>query len=422
MSLIDVVRNYFAPAVQDKAPEAVPVELRPGDGGQSVYYVGFGGLEHFNITVDTARKLSTVYRCMNIISDDIASLPFQAFTKLERGSARVKPDGLLRNIAFLLEVQPNRWLTPFLFKKGLILDLLSHGNAYIWKPVSAMPELFPLEPRRVTPYFDRSGERFFRVQFENGKERLIPDAEILHVMINPDKKRMIGRSVLGFAADTLDRQLMANRTRSQIQGNGLLPTAALRVNADLDPEARAIVKKAYIDAAEGGVVVMDAKIASFEHLTMKATDVQFLESIQATEKEIANFFGVPEYKLNLGKQSYQSNEQQQLDYLGTTINPYLVQIEQAARLKWLDFADQADKFFRFERKALMQIDSKTQSEFIQTKIMSGIYSPNEARAIDDLTPYAGGDERYIQSSMAEIRPEGLRIAIRDSGEVENGKE
>lgn len=412
MSFIETVRNYFAPVVKDKVQEPVPAVLRPGEGGQSVYYVGFGGLEHFNITVDTARKLSTVYRCMNVISDDIASLPFQAFLRLKRGSDRVKPDGKLRNIAYLLEIQPNRWLTPFLFKKGLILDLLSYGNAYVWKPISASPELFPIEPKRVKPQFDKAGERVYLVQFENGIEKVIPDAEMLHVMINPDKKRMIGRGVISFAAETLERQLLANKTRSQIQGNGLLPTAALRVNADLDPEARAIVKKAYIDAAEGGVVVMDAKIASFEHLTMKATDVQFLESIQATEKEIANFFGVPEYKLNLGKQSYQSNEQQQLDYLGTTINPYLVQIEQAARLKWLDFADQADKFFRFERKALLQIDSKTQAEFINTKIMSGIYSPNEARAIDDLTPYEGGDERYIQSSMAEIRPEGLRIAVR----------
>lgn len=410
MSVWDSIRDYFRGESPQNAigDEKVPAELRPGS--QSLIYVYPGISEPTTFTVETAKKLSTVYRCMNVISDDIASLPFQMFEKLERGSKRVSPDGIRRNVAYLLEVQPNRWLTPFLFKKGLILDLLSYGNAYVWQPLSASRELFPIEPHRVRPLFDKRGDRYFEVRFENGTTRKIPDAEMLHLMINPDKKRMIGRSVLGYANTTLDRQLKANETRNRIQGNGLLPTAILKVNGDLDPDSREIVKKTYISAAEGGVAVLDAKIADFEAVTMKATDLQFLESIQATEKEIANFFGVPEYKLNMGKQSYQSNEQQQLDYLGTTINPYLVQIEQACRLKWLALEDQENKFFRFERKALLQIDSKTQAEFINTKIMSGVYSPNEARAIDDLEAFEGGDARYIQSSMATITPKGLVMA------------
>lgn len=406
MSFVEKVRNLFS--------EPVPQELKP-ESGSGLMFWNVWDSKPKKFTPETAQRLSTVYRCMNILSDDIASLPFQQFSKLEKGgSRRVKPDGKAVNIAYLIEVQPNRWLTPFLLKKGLILDLLSYGNAYVWQPAGS-GELFPLEPWRVTPILSTKGERFFRVLFENGSERDLPDAEVLQLMINPDRKRMIGRSVLSYAAETLNRQWSAMETRNKLQGNGLLPTAVMRVNGEIDRDAREKVKESYLKAAEGGVAIMDSKIVDYKQLEVKATDMQFLESVNATEREIANYFGVPEYKLNLGKQSYQSNEQQQLDYLGTTINPYLVQIEQAARLKWLATEEQADSFFRFERKALLQVDSKTQSEFIQTKIMSGVYSPNEARGIDDMEPFEGGDHRFIQTSMGVIEKDGLRIAAKEPG-------
>lgn len=383
----------------------IPAEMQPGDNNFVLYWPPMATIG--TISVETAKKLSTVYRCMNILSDDIAALPFQQFERLERGSRRVKPDGDSRNVAYLIEIEPNRWQTPFVFKKRLILDLLGMGNAYAWRPVSTYPEIYHLEASKVRPVFDKKGNRYFQVLFDNGEVKNIPDPEILQLMINPDKRGMFGRSVLGYASDTISRQIGANNSRNTLMGNGLLPTAILKVNGAIGEEARQKVKDSYLKSATDGVMVQDNAILDFKQITMNASDVQFLESIQATEVEIANYFGLPQYKLNLGKQSYQSNEQQQLDYLGTTLNPYLVQFEQSARLKWLATEDQDAGFFRFERKALMQLDTKTQAEFLHTQILDGIYSPNEARAINDLEPYPGGDQHYFPGNMAVITDKGL---------------
>lgn len=385
----------------------IPTEMQPGDNNFVLYWPPMATIG--TISAETAKKLSTVYRCMNILSDDIAALPFQQFERLERGSRRVKPDGDSRNVAYLIEIEPNRWQTPFVFKKRLILDLLSMGNAYAWRPVSTYPEIYHLEASKVRPVFDRKGNRYFQVLFDNGEVKDIPDPEILQLMINPDKRGMFGRSVLGYASDTINRQIGANTSRNTLMGNGLLPTAILKVNGAIGEEARQKVKESYLKSATDGVMVQDNAIVDFKQITMNASDVQFLESIQATEVEIANYFGLPQYKLNLGKQSYQSNEQQQLDYLGTTLNPYLVQFEQSARLKWLATEDQDAGFFRFERKALMQLDTKTQAEFLHTQILDGIYSPNEARAINDLEPYPGGDQHYFPGNMAVITEKGLTM-------------
>jgi HK97 family phage portal protein len=245
------------------------------------------------------------------------------------------------------------------------------------------------------------------VLFDNGEVKNIPDPEMLHLMINPDKKGLFGRSILGYASNTINRQIGANSSRNKLMSNGLLPTAILKVNGQIGEEARQKVKESYLESAQDGVMVQDNAVIDFKQVTMNATDVQFLESIQATETEIANYFGLPQYKLNLGKQSYQSNEQQQLDYLGTTLNPYLIQFEQSARLKWLATEEQDAGFFRFERKALMQLDTKTQADFLHTQILDGIYSPNEARAINDLEPYPGGDQHYFPGNMAVITERGL---------------
>ena len=385
----------------------IPTEMQPGDNNFVLYWPPMATIG--TISAETAKKLSTVYRCMNILSDDIAALPFQQFERLERGSRRVKPDGDSRNVAYMIEIEPNRWQTPFVFKKRLILDLLSMGNSYAWRPVSTYPEIYHLEASKVRPVFDRKGNRYFQVLFDNGEVKDIPDPEILQLMINPDKRGMFGRAVLGYASDTINRQIGANTSRNTLMGNGLLPTAILKVNGAIGEEARQKVKESYLKSATDGVMVHDNAIVDFKQITMNASDVQFLESIQATEVEIANYFGLPQYKLNLGKQSYQSNEQQQLDYLGTTLNPYLVQFEQSARLKWLATEDQDAGFFRFERKALMQLDTKTQAEFLHTQILDGIYSPNEARAINDLEPYPGGDQHYFPGNMAVITEKGLTM-------------
>jgi phage portal protein BeeE len=108
----------------------------------------------------------------------------------------------------------------------------------------------------------------------------------------------------------------------------------------------------------------------------------------------------------MGKQSYESNTAQQLDYLSTTLNPYLVQWEQAGRLKWLKLDEQGDTYLRFIREALLWMDAKTRSEYLKGMILSGQMTPNEARQVNDLSAYEGGDTYYIPSNMARVLSDG----------------
>jgi HK97 family phage portal protein len=371
------------------------------------------------VTVEGSKSISTAYRCGNIISDDIACMPLQEFRKLGRSAERVQPDAVLRNHAYLMEVAPNRWNVPFIFKKVAALWLMYWGNAYLWQPPSSYREIFVLGADRTWPVFDKNGMLWYQTYFPSGKLVAIPAVEMTHLMIN-STDGFIGRSVIEYAAETLGRQIGAHDTQNRIQGKGLNPAAAIYYAGDLNPEARAKIKDSYTAGIEAnGLVVFDQKVTKFDTITMKPADAQFLESMTLTDTEIANFFGLPLYKLNQGKQSYQSNEQQNLDYLNTTLNPYLVQWEQVARLRWVPQAEQAFTYWRFERRSLLWMDAKTRSEVQKNRILSGTMQLNEAREIEDDPILPGGDVTLIPTNMATLGPDGeIKVLSGGSGNMQ----
>jgi HK97 family phage portal protein len=357
------------------------------------------------VTSETCKNVATAYRCINVLSDDVAKLPLQTFINRTPGVIeRVKPNNLTQNIAWLMEVSPNRYMTPLVFKKMGIMWLLLHGSAHIWKPAGQLGrrnELFLLPSNMTKPLYDLDGDLWYEVRVSGKSPEYYPGAEVLTLLIN-SMDGITGRGVIQYARETLGRQMANYATQNRIAGKGLNPSGVLWMSGEVNDEARKKIKFVYEKAMSDGVAVFDSKVAKFEAITMSPVDAQFLESIVENDAEIANFFGVPLYKLNQGKQSYQSNEQQSLDYLNTSLDPHLVQWEQAAGLKWLSEVEQNYMYFRFNRDALLRTDASARALTLEKRILSGQLTPNEARQIEDLSSFAGGDEHYIPANMLAI--------------------
>lgn len=374
-----------------------------------------------HVTSETTRNIATAYRCINVLSDDVAKLPLQTFINRMPGQIeRVRASSRLQNIPWLLEVSPNRWMTPLVFKKMTIMWLLMHGAAYIWQPPrqpGRRNELFLLPTSITTPLFDLEGNLWYQLRRAGKPPDYYPDAEVTALLIN-STDGITGKSVISYARETLGRQLGKYATQNKISGKGLNPSGVLWTAGEVDKDAREKLRKTYETAMiESGLAIFDPKVTKFEPITMKPIDAQFLESIQENDVEIANFFGVPLYKLNQGKQSYESNEQQNIDYLNTTLDPYLVQWEQAAAIKWLTEEEQNFMYFRFNRDALLRTDARSRAETLEKRIFSGQLSPNEARQIEDLSAYPGGGQRYIPANMAVVGTDGrLLSAVSDTQE------
>ena len=393
------------PAEQPASFESVP------DQGGSIYTGRVQTKARQPVGPELAKRVGTVFRCADTISDDIATMPLQQFMRMKSNNLsvtrQISPDPNIRNMSYLLEISPNRWMSPFILKKMSIMWLIFWGNALIWQPPPpALRELFILPANVTIPKLDPSGNLWYEVRFPNGDKRFIPSVEVLHMMIN-STNGIWGRAVLEYARETIGLRMGMSATQSSVQGQGLNPAAYIQVNALLDKSGRDKYREAYSDGVTGSdnagnLIVFDNKVTKFEPITMQFRDAQFLESMQATDVDIANFFKFPAYKLNIGKQSYQSNEQQDLDYLKSCLDPHLVQWEQAARLQWLPEADQQSNFFKFIRTSILRTNAKSRAELHEIQIRSGTLLPNESREIEDRDGYAEGNKFYMTSNNKPV--------------------
>jgi len=369
------------------------------------------------VSVAKSSSIATAYRAKNIISDDVAKLPFQMIRRNGRAISQVDPDPVTRNMAYLLQVSPNLWgWTPFQFKKAAMEWLLFYGNAYIWSPTKGPRQLLILPADKTTPVFDMEGNLWYRHVFSNQVASYIPSVEILHLLINPDPTGFIGRGVITFARDTFGKQLAAHKTQSAFYKNGFMPAAYVKMDGELNADARGKVRVAYEEAVSGAenayrLAVFDKRVLEFNPIDIQLKDAQFLESIDATDRDICNFFGLPEHMLNRGKEAYNSNEQKYIEYLQGTLDAYLVPWEEAARIRWLSSAEQPNTYFKFIREALLRMDSKARAETMARRIQNGMMTPNEGREKDDMSAYDGGDIHLIPANMAVVNSDGSITAI-----------
>jgi HK97 family phage portal protein len=360
------------------------------------------------VSVAGAQSIATAYRAKNIISDDVAKMPFQMVQRIGRSVEQVPPSAVTRNMAYLLQVSPNLWgWTPFHFKKASIEWLLFYGNNYIWSPIVGPRQLLILPADKTTPVFDLDGNLWYRHTFNNNSIQYIPSVEILHLMINPDATGFVGRGVITFARETFGRQLAARKTQSRFFAQGFMPAAYVQMPGELNAEARKKVRQAYEETLSGSanayrLAVFDSRITKFEAINIQLKDAQFLESIDATDRDICNFFGLSEHMLNRGKEAYNSNEQKYIEYLQGTLDSFLVPWEEAARIRWLSVEEQTNTYFRFVRESLLRMDSKARGESMAIRIQNGMMTPNEGREKDDMSAYPDGDRYYMAGNILPI--------------------
>jgi HK97 family phage portal protein len=361
------------------------------------------------VSVEASKAIATAYRAKNIISDDVAKMPLQQMRRVGRNIEQVEPDPVTRNNAYLLQISPNMWgWTPFQFKKLVIEWQLFYGNAYIWAPIIGPRQFLILPANRTMPVFDLDGNLWYQHTFSNSNKPVyIPGVEILQLLINPDESGFIGRSMISYARETFGRRIAAGKTLAKEFSKGFMPAAIVTMAGEVNAEARKKVRNEYEEQMSGTenayrLAVMDPKITKFEPVTLQLRDQQFLELIGATDTDICNFFGLPSYKLNQGKQTYESNEQQNLDYLNTTLDAYLVPWEEGAHIRWLTNAEQGSNYFKFVRESLLRMSAKARAEVYKDRIMNGTMTPNEALEKEDMNGYPEGDRHYMQSTVMAI--------------------
>ena len=345
----------------------------------------------------SAMKVSAVNAAVEIRSDSFGKLPI--FVMDENTKEHIAGHYLTR----LLADRPNEAMTPFVFKKLLAMHKMQHGNAYaiaVRDSNTARPrELLPIHPDLVMPYIDEHGVLWYVVSNpQSGEHRKLRSWDVVHLK-SYSEDGITGISVLSRAAHVIATARTQQEHESNFYANSARPSGVLGVEGDLSKEARDKVRKEWENIYSGvdnafRVAVLSSGL-KYQPLAISMKDAQFVESKEVTIADIARFYGVPLYKLQSGKQSYDSNEQNAIEYVVSALHPDVQQAEEEIGYKWLFESElRRGLVVKANMKAEMRGDTKAQGEWYRGMREIGAYSVNDILALEDSPAVAGGNTRY----------------------------
>jgi HK97 family phage portal protein len=137
----------------------------------------------------------------------------------------------------------------------------------------------------------------------------------------------------------------------------------------------------------------------FKNFALKPEDLQFIQSREFTNAEIAGFFGVPLHLVYgaIKQGGYNSFEQFSTEFVKFTIISWVKRIEQELERKLftLDEQRQQKYFIKFNVKGLLRGDIKSQTEFYDKMLYHGVFNKNDVLKLEDMNSADNGDRHYV---------------------------
>lgn len=149
------------------------------------------------------------------------------------------------------------------------------------------------------------------------------------------------------------------------------------------------------------IAVLDYGL-KYNPISISNKDAQFVEQSELSVQDIARFFGVPLYKLQAGKQSYSSNEQNAIEYVVSTLHPIVTQWEEEMTWKLLPPSEAVKLKIRINMMAELRGDFASRATWYKAMREIGGYSINDILALEDLPDVEGGDERYASLNYVPV--------------------
>lgn len=351
-----------------------------------------------------AMKISAVNACVECLSNSISKLPI--FVMNTKTKEHIK-----HPILELLAKRPNEAMTPSVYKKLIETNRLLGGNGYaliIRSPNTArVQELIPIHYNYVRPWVDDNGTLWYLITNpRTGELRKIGTYDILHYKAYTEDG-INGISVLSRAQEVIDTAKAAQMYENGLYTRNARPVGVLKTDSNMNKEAKDKIRDEWHKIHEGvdnafRIAVLDLGI-SYQPISISNKDTQFVESKAVSVEDIARFFGVPLYKINAGKQSYSSNEQNGIEYVVNTLHPIVTQYEEEDTTKLLFEKEQKNGLeIRRNMMAELRGDFASRGEWYKKMREIGAYSVNDILALEDMPSVPGGNTRYASLNYVPL--------------------
>jgi len=324
----------------------------------------------------------------------MAKLPLDIY-KRWKGGKRVARG---HRAHYLLRRKPNPAMTAFQWKLVMALHKLLTGNAYsyIYRAGDGSPQdLLPLSPDKTYPE-RRDGKLWIVTAVDQGQRKL-PIEDVLHFKgISYDG--LIGYNIMTKMREALGLGMGQQTYASMYFNNNAEPRIVLKHPGKLSEQAKTNLRESWermhVGLTNAHRTAILAEGMDVKQVSLSARDSQMIESRKYSLIEVANFFGIPPYKVGAEiSTSYKSLEQMQQAYLDEALDPWLVSDEEECWDKLLteDEKQRETHEVLYSREELLRADLETRTKFYESGLMNGYLNVDEVRDDINKNPLPNGE-------------------------------
>lgn len=370
----------------------------------------------------SAMQMTAVYSCVRILSEAVASLPLNVYRYNDSGGKERASDHPLYH---LLHDEPNPEMSSFIFRETLMTHLLLWGNAYAQIVRNGKGEviaLYPLMPDRMQVNRDEKGRLYYEYTVADDDAHTMPSgsvmlspADVLHVP-GLGFDGLVGYSPIAMAKNAIGLAIAAEEYGSKFYANGAAPSGVLEHPGTIkDPSrVRESWTQTFGGSANSNKVAVLEEGMKYTPISINPNEAQFLETRKFQINEIARIFRVPPHMVgDLEKSSFSNIEQQSLEFVKYTLDPWVIRWEQALYRVLLTEEEKKNYFFKFNLEGLLRGDYESRMNGYATARQNGWMSTNDIRELEDLDRIPaelGGDLYLVNGNMLPLNQAGAAYA------------
>ena len=383
------------------------------------------------VTERSAMQMTAVYACVRILSEAVAGLPLHFYRYKADGS---KEKAIDSNLYHLIHDEPNPEMSSFVFRETLMTHLLLWGNAYaqiIRNGKGEVIALYPLMPNKMSVDRDENGKLYYtytRSDCEpnamNGSSVVLEPKDVLHIpALGFDG--LVGYSPIAMAKNAIGLAIATEEFGSKFFANGAAPSGVLEHPGTIkDPSrVREAWQSQFGGSGNSGKVAVLEEGMKYTPISISPEQAQFLETRKFQINEIARIFRVPPHMVgDLEKSSFSNIEQQSLEFVKYTLDPWVVRWEQSLSRSLLSEDEKKQYFFKFNLEGLLRGDYQSRMNGYAIARQNGWMSANDIRELEDLdklSPEQGGDLYLVNGNMLPLKKAGAYADKNNEKETDN---
>ena len=398
-------------------------------GSTYAFFMG-GTTSGKSVTERSAMQMTAVYSCVRILAEAVAGLPLHLYRYTEEGGKEKATD---HPLYLLLHDEPNPEMSSFVFRETLMTHLLLWGNAYaqiIRNGKNEVIALYPLMPNKMTVDRDEDGQLYYTYQrateeahtIEGSSVRLKP-SDVLHIP-GLGFDGLVGYSPIAMAKNAIGMAIACEEYGAKFFANGAAPGGVLEHPGTIkDPQrVRESWQSTFGGSGNANKIAVLEEGMKYTPIGISPEQAQFLETRKFQINEIARIFRVPPHMVgDLEKSSFSNIEQQSLEFVKYTLDPWVIRWEQSMMRALLTEDEKGAYFVKFNLEGLLRGDYQSRMNGYAIGRQNGWMSANDIRELEnmDLIPEEEGGNLYlINGNMLPMSNAGAFANITPTTEKE----